>query len=101
MASNGIHIACAYMTRCFAPRLEGSACGSYGSINIGAIGSSHLRQQFASCWIYTIDVLTAGRLDPLVINEQAKGRMFLDPCQPRSSSLGSRSIFHRIEDFHH
>src|SRR6266568_5290998 len=72
MASNGIHIACAYMPWYFAPCFKSCARRRHSSINIRAISGSDLCQQLTRRWIDAIDILTTGRLDPLVIDEQAE-----------------------------
>src|SRR5436305_1005799 len=70
MASNGIHIARAYMPGCFAPRLEGSACGRYSSIDVCAISCCNLCQLLSSRWIDAFYIPTTGWLHPLIIDEQ-------------------------------
>src|SRR6266700_3104913 len=100
MASNGIHIARAYMPRSLAPHLKGSACSSYSSINIGTVSRSNLRQLFTSRWIDAFYILTTGRLHPLIIDEQAERFMLFNPGQPWSSAFRCRPIFHRFEYLH-
>src|SRR5436309_13056883 len=100
MASNGIHIACTYMTRCFTPGLESRARSGYGSIDVGAISGSNLRQMFTYCWIDAFDILATGGLHPLIIDEQAERCMFLNPCQSCSSAFRCTPILQRSESLH-
>src|SRR5271165_3251594 len=101
MASNGIHIARAYMPWCFAPRLEGSACSSYSSIDIGAISRGNFCQLLTSRRIDALNILTTGRLHPLIIYEQAERLMLFNPGQSWSSGFRCRPILHRFKNFHH
>ena len=86
------------MPRSFAPRLKGSECSSYSSIDIGAISRSNLGQLLTSRWIDAFYILTTDRLHPLIIDEQAERFMLFNPGQSGSCGLWSRSIFHRFED---
>src|SRR6266516_5291831 len=69
---NSIHVACAYMPRRFAPRFKGCPRCRNSSINISASSGSNLCQRLTGRRIDAIDILTIGRLDPLVINEQVE-----------------------------
>ena len=62
------------MPRRLAPRFKGGTSGSHRRIHIGTIGSSYARQRLTRRGINTLKILTAGRLNPLIIDEQANDR---------------------------
>src|SRR5436305_14577273 len=96
MARNGVHVTRAHMSRHLAPRFKGLTRGGDCGINILAVGRSNLCERFRVGWIDALDILAAGRLDPLVIDKQAKGLVFFDPGQSLSGGLWSGTVFHRF-----
>ena len=79
VTGNSIQVASAHMSWRLAPAFECCARRRHGRIDIGTIGSSDLCQRFTRRGINAIKVLTTGRFDPAVIDEQTEGLPLLNP----------------------
>src|SRR5436309_5413707 len=100
VTSNSVEIASTHMSWRLAPTFKCCARRGYGDIYIGTIGSSNLCQRFTGRGIDAVKILTTGRLDPLVIDEQTKGLSLLDPLQCRRFCFLCRPVLHSFIYLH-
>src|SRR5579875_3133858 len=97
VAGNGVEVASAYMARRLPPCLESGTCCGYGGIDIRAVGGGDLRKGLAVGWIDALKILTAGRPDPLIVDEEAERLVLLNPGQRGRGRFGGRAVLPCLE----